>query len=85
MGRLIDIDDERFWDILFNEAYVEGEQARRIENELNEIQSYDVDKIIDSIKKSYSVKTYKGYDTPIYLIPVDKVIEIIKGSGNDDT
>jgi nitrogen regulatory protein PII len=47
--------------------------------------AFDVDKLIENIKKSYSAKTYKGFDTPIYLIPVDKVIEIIKGSGNDDT
>jgi nitrogen regulatory protein PII len=42
--------------------------------------AYDVDKVIENIKKSYSAKTYNGLDTPIYLIPVDKVIEIIKGS-----
>ena len=33
----IDIQDERLWDILFEEACVEGEQADRIERRLREI------------------------------------------------
>lgn len=37
MSRFIDIDNEKFWDILFDEACVEGSQAERIENELNKI------------------------------------------------
>ncbi len=32
----IPVDDERLWDILFEEACVEGEQARRIYNRLKE-------------------------------------------------
>lgn len=35
--RLINIDDERLWDILFDEAYVEGGQAKRIKDELEKI------------------------------------------------
>lgn len=34
---LIDIDDERFWKILFDEACVDGAQAERIKNALVEI------------------------------------------------
>jgi DNA modification methylase len=37
MARLVDIDNDKFWDILFDEAYVEGNQAERIEKELNKI------------------------------------------------
>lgn len=37
MSDLISIKDERFWDILFHAACVEGEQARRIEKELEQI------------------------------------------------
>ena len=37
MSDLINIKDERFWDILFHEACVEGEQARRIEKKLEQI------------------------------------------------
>lgn len=32
----IPVEDERLWDILFEEACVEGEQARRIYNRLKE-------------------------------------------------
>ena len=35
--RLVDINDERFWGILFDEACVEGKQAERIEKELESI------------------------------------------------
>lgn len=37
MSKLVDIENEEFWQILFDEACVEGEQAKRIENELNKI------------------------------------------------
>ena len=34
--RWISVEDERLWDILFEEACVEGEQAKRIYNRLKE-------------------------------------------------
>ena len=37
MSDMINIKDERFWDILFDEACVEGQQAERIEKELKKI------------------------------------------------
>lgn len=37
MANFINIDDEKFWNILFDEACVEGNQAERIEKELNKI------------------------------------------------
>ena len=37
MAELIDISNEKFWDILFDEACVEGQQAERIENALKQI------------------------------------------------
>lgn len=37
MKKLVDIDNEKFWDILFDEAYVEGQQANRIAEELESI------------------------------------------------
>lgn len=37
MSRLVDIKSEKFWDVLFDEACVEGSQAERIENDLNKI------------------------------------------------
>lgn len=35
--RMISISDERLWDVLFEEACVEGQQAERIRNRLKEI------------------------------------------------
>ena len=37
MAKYIDITDERFWQIMFDEACVEGQQADRIQNELEKI------------------------------------------------
>lgn len=37
MAKYIDIEDERFWKIMFDEACVEGQQADRIQNELEKI------------------------------------------------
>ena len=37
MADLIDINNEKFWDILFDEACVEGQQAERIEKSLKAI------------------------------------------------
>ena len=37
MAELIDISNEKFWDILFDEACVEGQQAKRIETALKQI------------------------------------------------
>ena len=37
MNDYINIKDDRFWQILFDEACVEGKQAERIQNELEQI------------------------------------------------
>lgn len=37
MAELIDISNDKFWDILFDEACVEGQQAERIEKSLKAI------------------------------------------------
>jgi len=37
MSKLIDISSDEFWQILFDEACVEGRQAERIESELSKI------------------------------------------------
>ena len=43
MSDLVNIKDERFWQILFDEACVEGQQAERIEKELKKITVEPVD------------------------------------------
>ena len=37
MSKLVDIKTDKFWEVLFDEACVEGSQADRIENELSKI------------------------------------------------
>ena len=49
MSRLIDIDDEKFWDILFDEACVEGNQAERIKTELEKIVAFDTEKVVEQL------------------------------------
>lgn len=49
MSRLIDIDDERFWNILFDEACVEGKQAERIKTELEKIVAFDTEKVVEQL------------------------------------
>ena len=50
MSRLINIDDERFWDILFDEACVEGKQAERIKPELEKIVAFDTEKVVEQLE-----------------------------------
>lgn len=56
MSRLIDIEDERFWDVLFDEACVEGNQAERIKNELEKIVAFDTEKVVEKIHDKYCHK-----------------------------
>lgn len=51
MGRLIDVSDDRFWKILFDEACVEGQQADRINDELEEIIAYDVEAVVKELEE----------------------------------
>lgn len=51
MSRLIDIDDERFWDVLFDEACVEGNQAERIKTELEKIVAFDTEKVVEQLEE----------------------------------
>ena len=51
MNRLIDIDDERFWDVLFEEACVEGKQAERIKTELDKIVAFDTEKVVEQLEE----------------------------------
>ena len=43
MAELIDISNEKFWDILFDEACVEGQQAKRIEKALKAISTTEAE------------------------------------------
>ena len=92
MSRLIDIDDERFWDILFNEACVEGKQAERIKNELEKIVAFDAEKVVEQLEeegqKMAEAKPTKPYGKSssschryYKAISVKKAIDIVKKGG----
>lgn len=76
MGRLIDISDDRFWQILFDEACVEGQQADRINDELEEITAYDVEAVVKHIEDA-SVELY-GFAK---VVGLNKAIEIVRNGG----
>lgn len=53
MDKLISIDDERVWNILFDEACVEGQQADRIYKALEAIAepaTFDKENVIEELK-----------------------------------
>ncbi len=79
MSRLIDIDDERFWDILFDEACVEGKQAERIKNELESIIAFDTEKVVEQLEKLEDTFVKAGsYNVATGL---NKAIDIVKKGG----
>lgn len=82
MSRLIDIDDERFWDILFDEACVEGKQAERIKTELEKIVVFDTEKIVEQLEeKQYAYISDNGdYEEGKYHA-LEDAIDIVKKGG----
>ena len=79
MARFVDIDDERFWDILFDEACVEGSQAERIEKELEKIVSFDMDSVVEQLAWCEDCEedchNYEG------RYAFERAIEIVKDGG----
>lgn len=82
MSRLIDIDDERFWDVLFDEACVEGNQAERIKTELEKIVAFDTEKVIEQLEeKQYAYIRGNGdYEEGKYHA-LEDAIDIVKKGG----
>jgi hypothetical protein len=93
MSRLIDIDDERFWDILFDEACVEGNQAERIKNELEKIVAFDTEKVVEQLESEkrygskydsyYEENLYRGemFENDVNNKTIDRAIDIVKKGG----
>ena len=81
MSRLIDIDDERFWDVLFDEACVEGNQAERIKNELDKIVAFDTEKVVSELEQAKGEISLYGDDLDIYCNGLDTAIDIVKRGG----
>lgn len=80
MSRLIDIDDERFWDILFDEACVEGNQAERIKNELEKIVAFDTEQVIHNLECEKTIWVGKKITTTD-VMKIDDAIDIVKKGG----
>ena len=81
--RLIDIDDERFWDVLFDEACVEGNQAERIKAELEKIVAFDTEKVVEQLEERIEITwehDYRGGRKDAF----NEAIDIVKkGGGNE--
>ena len=75
MSRFIDIDDERFWDILFEEACVEGKQAERIKTELEKIVAFDTEKVVEQLEVLHDLVNDNQ------KLAVSQSIDIVKKSG----
>ena len=80
MSRLINIDDERFWDILFDEACVEGNQAERIKNELEKIVAFDTEQVIHNLECEKTIWVGKKITTT-EVMKIDDAIDIVKEGG----
>ena len=80
MSKLIDIDDERFWDILFDEACVEGNQAERIKNELEKIVAFDTEQVIHNLECEKTIWVGKKITTTD-VMKIDDAIDIVKKGG----
>ena len=80
MSRLIDINDERFWDILFDEACVEGNQAERIKTELEKIVAFDTEKVVEQLEEKIEITwehDYRGGRKDAF----NEAIDIVKKGG----
>lgn len=80
MSRLINIDDERFWDILFDEACVEGNQAERIKNELEKIIAFDTEQVIHNLECEKTIWIGKKITTT-EVMKIEDAIDIVKKGG----
>lgn len=80
MSRLVDIDDERFWDVLFDEACVEGKQSERIKDELGKIVVFDVEKVVEKLE-SEKIIQYGLHTEETDIMKIDDAIDIVKKGG----
>ena len=76
--RLIDVDKLNFLEQHYNKS-----QMKAILDFLDvQPTSYDVDKVVEQLKTDSSVKLYGRGNSNNYLIPLEKVIEIVKRGDN---
>ena len=89
MSRWVDLNNEEFWQVLFDEACVEGKQAERIENELDkisvdekEIRAKAIDEFAEALKEKVSSHfRYRGIikEPTEYEDYIDEIAEQLKG------
>lgn len=73
--RLIDVDKLNFLEQHYNKS-----RMKAILDFLDaQPTAYDVDKVVEQLKTDSSVKLYGSGNSNNYLIPLEKVIEIVKG------
>lgn len=90
MDKLISIDDERLWSILFDEACIEGQQADRIYKALEEIAqpAFDKEKVIEELHKMKDVphddSVAEIISTKIWNKAIQKAIEIVEKGGVEE-
>lgn len=90
MDKLISIDDERLWSILFDEACIEGQQANRIYKALEEIAqpAFDKEKVIEELNKMKDVphddSVAEIISTKIWNKAIQKAIEIVEKGGVEE-
>ena len=81
MSKLIDIDDERFWDIIFDEACVEGKQAERIKTELEKIVAFDTENVVEQLESLSNAAADYYYARSNDVIDREDAIDIVKKGG----
>ena len=86
MSNYINIKDDRLWDILFDEACVEGKQAERIQKELEkitvdekEIIRKTFEKVIERLEEESTC--YESFGETVLCIPEHIAIDIVKEEG----
>lgn len=85
MAELIDINDEKFWDVLFDEACVEGQQAERIEKELKQIATTEAEirnKAIEEFAKR-AVERLDDMGCEAWERDINEIAEQMKGGANE--
>lgn len=78
--RLIDADNLNFEGQKYNKS-----QMKSILDFIDaQPTAYDVDKVVEQLKTDSSVRLYGSGNSNNYLIPLEKVIEIVKAGGRDE-
>lgn len=81
MAELIDISNEKFWDILFDEACVEGQQAKRIDTALKQIATTEAEiraSVIDEALKALSIFNDREHGNEHFIYGIETAKEILE-------